>query len=110
MQFHAAFVTLGNHPLQWVPPGIFALLTGEETAPRFYRAWIERVAFRTHLEDYCVHAVLLQFVELVRKSLLHRLFAHALELSVDSLNPSAAELAFLLSVNIDSTHNDECYQ
>ena len=72
------------------------LLTGQETAPWFELALVESVALRTHLEDNHIHTVLHQLIELIGQRLLHLLGAHALKLSVDTLNPRTAHLTLRL--------------
>ena len=98
MEFHTTLMTLLHHPLQWIPirRGSLALLTGEETAPRFDTALIECVALGAHLEDDGVGTVLLQFVQLIGKSFLHFGGGHTHKLSVDALYPSSTELAYCL--------------
>ena len=50
---------------------------------------------RTNLENNDIHTIFLQLVELVGQRLLHPLFAHTLELSVDALYPRTTHLPFL---------------
>ena len=72
MNLHSTLMTLLNHPLQRVPirqRGL-ALDTGEELTPRFEVTLIKGIAFGTHLEDDGIHAILLQFIELLGE---HRL-------------------------------------
>ena len=101
VELHTAIVALGNHPLKGIPVRLWrlALLPGEETAPRLELALVEGIALRTHLEDDNIDTILLQLVELVGQRLLHLLGAHPLELSVDTLNPRPAELAFRLGIS-----------
>ena len=98
MKLHTATMTLVYHPLQGVPIGIrlLALLTRQIVAPRLQRALIEGVAFRTNLKNDGITAVVLQDVELMGQCTLHGFSADTLELAVDTLNPGASKLAFLL--------------
>ena len=72
MNLHSTLMTLLNHPLQRVPirRWSLALNTGEELTPRFKITLIKCIAFGTHLEDDGIHAILLQFIELLGE---HRL-------------------------------------
>ena len=67
MNLHATAVTLLYHPLQGVPVWrrCLALHTRKILAPRFEVALVEGIALGSHLEDDGIHAILLQFVELV---------------------------------------------
>ena len=98
VQFHAASVTLVDHPLQRVPIwiGRFSLLSCKKAAPRFNLTLIESVTFGTYLKDDNVDAVFLQFVELIGERLLHFLGTHALELPIDALYPCPTELSLRL--------------
>ena len=97
VELHTTLMTLVNHPLQRIPiwRRCHPLLACQKTAPRFYLTLIERITLRTNLKDDDVHTVFLQLVELVSQRLLHPLFDHALELSVDALYPRTTHLPFL---------------
>ena len=97
VELHTTFMTLVYHPLQRIPirRRCHTLLSCQKTTPRFYLTLIERITLRTNLKDDDVHTVFLQLVELVSQRLLHPLFAHTLELSVDALYPRTTHLPFL---------------
>ena len=97
VQFHASLMALFDHPLQWIPIGIwrFALHAREEAAPWFVFAGIECVTFSTHLKDDSVHAVGMEGIELLGQRTAHLVRCETVELSVDTLNPCTAELTFL---------------
>ena len=107
VQLHAPAMTLRHHPLQGVPVGIrcHALLAREVVAPRLEVTLIEGVTFGPYLEDDGVASVLLQLIQLVAQRALHLLRGHALELSVDTLNPCATELSLQLTL-----HTGRCQQ
>ena len=67
MQLHATLMTLVYHPLQGVPVGrgSLALLSGEKSAPRLKVALVQSVTLGTHLKEYSVDTILLQFVKLI---------------------------------------------
>ena len=96
MQFHAPFMSLCNHPCQRIPVGLRCptLFCCEEAAPRFQVALVEGITFRSDLEDDGVDPILLQFIELIRESVLHLLSGHSDELSVDALYPCSSKFAF----------------
>ena len=96
VQLHAAFMALLNHPLQRVPEGsgCKSLLCCQESAPRFDAALVECITFRANLKEDGIHAVFLQFVELIGQRALHLIAPHACPLSVNSLYPGTYELTF----------------
>ena len=109
MQLHTTLMTLVYHPLQRVPIGrrCLTLLACQETTPRFYATLIERITFRTHLEDNRVDTIFLEFIQLIRQSLLHLLRSHSQELSVHTLNPSTAKLTFFLSTCVNGQESQQ---
>ena len=64
VQFHASLVAFVNHPFQGVPIRLRrpTLLCRQETAPRLNAALVERIAFRTYLEENGIHAVFEQLI------------------------------------------------
>ena len=98
VQLHAAPMAFGHHPLQRVPKriGSHALLARQIAAPWLERTVVERIALGPHLKDDGIHAVALQLVQLLSELALHLVAAKPFKLSVDTLNPRAAELTFLL--------------
>lgn len=69
------------------------MLSCKEPAPWLKRTLIESVALGSNLKDYDVDATSLQGVKLAREILLHGITTESLELTVDTLDPTAAELA-----------------
>ena len=65
-------------------------------APWLERTVVERIALGPHLKDDGIHAVALQLVQLLSELVLHLVAAKPFKLPVDTLNPRAAELTFLL--------------
>ena len=111
VQLHATVMTLVDHPREWIPTRILTLTSGEKFAPRFVVALIEGIGFCTHLKHHGIDATGLQNIELAGEIGLHLLATHALELSIDTLNPSTAHLAFrsfkwVLSMH-HKLHNEE---
>jgi len=94
MQLHTATMTLAHHPFEGIPTGILSLTAGEPTTPGFIATAIEGIGFCTHLKHHGIDATGLQNIELAGEIGLHLLATHALELSIDTLNPSTAHLAF----------------
>ena len=96
MQFHAAFVAFVNHPLQRVPIGLgsLSLPTGQVAAPGFQFTGIKGISGGSDLEDYGIAMDVLQGIEVLRQFCAHGLGRKPLELSVDTLYPTAAKLAF----------------
>ena len=94
VQLHATIVTLINHPSQRIPTWVATLLSGEEFAPRFKRTLIKCIGFGAHLKHHRIDATSLQHIELMSEIGLHLLSAHALKLTIDTLNPGTAHLAF----------------
>ena len=111
VQLHAALVALVDHPLQRVPiwVGRLALHTCQESAPRLDVTLVKRITLRANLEDYHIHAILLQLVELIGKRLLHLLCPHVQELSVNTLYPCATHLS-LLSRSSNRHHHCDGHQ
>ena len=107
VQFHTTTVTLVNHPLQRVPHRrrSLSLLAGEESAPRFDVALVQRVALGAHLEENGIDTILLQLVELIAERLLHLLRRHTDELTIYTLNPSSAKLSFAWIVRVGISIN-----
>ena len=98
MNLHSTLMTLLNHPLQRIPirRWSLALDTGEELAPRFKITLIKGITFGTYLEDDGIHAILLQFVQLLGEHRLNLLGRFTQILSVDTLDPGATEFTFVL--------------
>ena len=94
VQLHATIVTLINHPSQRIPTRIFSLLSGEEFAPRFKWTLIKCIGFGAHLKHHRIDATSLQHIKLSSQVSLHLLSAHALKLTIHTLNPGTAHLAF----------------
>ena len=93
MQFHATIVTLVDHPREGIPAWILTLTSCEKFAPRFIIALVECIGFGTHLKHHGIDATGLQDIELTGEIGLHLLATHALELAIDTLNPSTTHLA-----------------
>ena len=104
MQLHASAVALIDHPGQRIPVRLRrqALLASEVTAPGLVGAGVEGVALHAALEEDGVEASGLQGIQLTPQLDLHGIAAHALPLSVDGLDPGAAELALRRLLCADS--------
>ena len=95
VELHAAAVAFPHHPGQRVPQrrGRLSLPAGQEAAPGFQGALIERIGLAAHLKDDGVDTTGLQLVELVRQVALHFIAAHALKLAIDNLYPRTAKFS-----------------
>ena len=127
VNFHSSLMALRHHPCERIPKGRRrqSLRACKEPAPRLEVALVEGIALWSDLKDDGIHSVFLQFVELKPQRPLHLFRSHTDPLSVDGLNPSSPEIAFVLSldaecasrhkqyhqqtVNILFLHHDNCF-
>lgn len=96
VQFHAALMTFVDHPGKRVPVRRRrrSLSSRKETGPRFVGGLVHGIGLAAHLKDDGIDATPLHHIELVGQILLHFAAAHALELTIDHLNPRTAKFAF----------------